>query len=1132
MRCSCPYFEGYKQHFLPPNDIFYQEVIKKTEIYSVIYLVFIIFGDNLVNLKKQNKMTENTHTSSLVSKVYTIETTPEYFGAYLNIARHNIFMISQEMSRKFNKKVPKLDDGKIGESFLIKDFAPTDSGNFIYQNLCRYLPLANAFSSDFRRSIEMEDDATGMDIVKLSSFLKIAFEELRVFRNDYTHYFSKATDTKRKVLVENKLAIQLKVLFEVAVKLAKKRFQDVIKDTCFDTVENSIKSELFVGKTNQITTKGLTFFCCLFLDKENAFHFINKISGLKKTGTADFKATREVFSVLCVKLPHNKLDSRDYQQALLMDALNYLQRAPNELYNALNENDQKKFKPTLNDKYDDEDYESYLKDISTLKRSWDRFPEFALNFLDASENFKYDFQIHLGKVETKSYSKRVLGKMPEEKNRSIVKDVKTFGKLSTYTDDVQQKIIKEKDFIKLFKGTEVKFIQYAPHYNIVGNKIALAFSDQEIFFNKESPQAFLSITELPKVVLLELLSSGAASRLIKIFLDKNEHCLLNRQWIDKIKEQLPNFSLLKRISTDSKDYEEYRANFHKRKLYLDKLLKAKGLDCRQIPSRIIDYCLNVEDTENNYSFKERIKKAASDCKKRIKDIEKGRQLKVGEMASELARDIIKLVIDRDVKTKITSFYYDLLQECLALYANNEKKQLFWDLCKRDLNLLDKDKGHPFLADLESKKINSTLDLYKAYLLLKKDWLHNTFYSTTWNKNKKKDETKIRMTKIGVPYTYQKWIKPDQDFDSWLNSVQPPCPIPPKKIGKPVNLPTNLFDSALITRLKKEVTISDDKETYNYSRLLGMWRKDLQPFYQQKRHYTIFKDRPYESVVTVDPKEDRSVKSYYESILDDVIEQCEEEKELISEAQLKVIFKKAVAEKEKKIRYYCTEDRILMKMINHVFQEISTINPESDIPKFTISLNDIYPNSENNPLEEKEDMEVRLYDKTIVAHRKRKDYSFFIRFLHDERMKNLLPYFKEEKIDFDKLVAEIKDYEKSREVVFSKSFELEKAILSVISPVGLVTLFNEGTKDGPNVQYKAYLNRLKENKFIDQDDYNLLSVIRNKFCHNDFPYLDEIKLIPSFNVSIYNFSQQIASWYEQKIDLILKDLSKIDNNYLQ
>lgn len=1092
-------------------------------------------------------MIKNKNTLHRISKTYTIKTTPEYFGAYLNIARHNVFMISQEMSRKFNK--PKLgDDSNIGNTFLTESFSFTDPGGIIYLNLCRYLPLANAFSSDFRRNIGMDDDATGTDIGKLADFLKMAFKELCDFRNEYTHYFSIDTGTQRKVNIKNELVLQLRELFEVAVKLAQKRFQDVISDKCFDNVRKKIGPELFVDETNQVTTIGLVFFCCLFLDKENAFHFFNKISGFKNSETPDFQATRETFSVLCVKLPHNKLNSQNPQQAVLMDALNYLQRAPKELYNTLGKNDQEQFKPTLNAKYDDKDYESYLKDISTLKRSRDRFPEFALNFLDASENFKYDFQIHLGKVETKSYSKRVLGQMPEEKNRSIVKDVKTFGKLSTYNDDVQKKIIEEKDFIELFKGTEVKFTQYAPHYNIVENKIALAFSNQEISFNKENPQAFLSISELPKVVLLELLSPGSAYNLIKNYLNKNKYCLLNRKWIDKIKEQLPCYSLLKRISTDSKkslnyrtkkDYDEYQAEFHQRKLHLDTILKPEGLDCRQIPSRIIDYWLNVEDTGNNYSFKERIKEAATDCKKRIKDIEKGRQLKVGEMASELARDIIKLVIDRDVKTKITSFYYDLLQECLALYANNEKKQLFWELCKRDLNLLDKDKGHPFLADLDRQRTNSTLDFYKEYLSLKKGWLHKTFYFTKWDEKKKKNETEIRMPEIGVPLTYQKWIKADDnseldnnlklvhDFDNWLKSVQTQNSTSTKQVPKPADLPTNLFDSALITRLKEKVTISDGEKTYNYSRLLGMWLKDLQPFYHKKRYYTIFKDRPYECVVNVDPTEDRPIKYYYESIFDDVIEQCKKEKERISEKQLKVIFKKAVAEKEKKIRYYCTEDRILLMMIRHVFLEMNTkknkSTSDSGISTFTISLNDIDPNSAKNPLKEEEDMEARLYDRTIVAHRKRKDYSFFIRFLHDERMQNLLPYFKEEKIDFDKLVAEMEDYEQYRERVFSKVFELEKSILSVISPEDKTKLFNEGTVKGPNVQHEAYLNWLKRKGYINQNDYDLLFEIRNKFCHNEFPEQKKINSMPSFDLSHGHFTLQIASWYEKMVNEILRKL---------
>ena len=308
----------------------------------------------------------------------------------------------------------------------------------------------------------------------------------------------------------------------------------------------------------------------------------------------------------------------------------------------------------------------------------------------------------------------------------------------------------------------------------------------------------------------------------------------------------------------------------------------------------------------------------------------------------------------------------------------------------------------------------------------------------------------------------------------------------------------------------------------------MWLKDLQPFYQNIRHYTIFKDRPYECVVKVNPAENKPIKDYYTSKLDNVIEQCKTEKKKPSEKQLKAIFKKAVVEKEKKIRYYCTEDRILLKMIRHVFQKMNTkkekLASDSGISKFPISLNDIYPNSAKNPLEEEEDMEAVLNGRTIVAHRKRKDYSFFMRFLYDERMENILPYFSEAKIDFDRLVAEMEDYEQCREVVFCKVFELEKSILSVISPEDKTTLFDEGTKkDCPNVQHFAYLNWLKEKNYINQGDWDLLFEIRNKFCHNEFPKKDKISKIPSFDLSHGHFTLQIASWYEKKVNEIQKQL---------
>ena len=109
------------------------------------------------------------------------------------------------------------------------------------------------------------------------------------------------------------------------------------------------------------------------------------------------------------------------------------------------------------------------------------------------------------------------------------------------------------------------------------------------------------------------------------------------------------------------------------------------------------------------------------------------------------------------------------------------------------------------------------------------------------------------------------------------------------------------------------------------------------------------------------------------------------------------------------------------------------------------------------------------------------------------------------------------------VVFCKVFELEKSILSVISPEEKIKLVKEGTKKGHNVQHFAYLNQLKEKKYIDQGDWDLLFEIRNKFCHNEFPERNIIDSIPSFDISRGHFILQIASWYEKKVNEILEKL---------
>jgi hypothetical protein len=422
-------------------------------------------------------------------KQYNLTDTPWYFGAYFNMARHNIYLISNKISDKFNlSKLGNEED--ISGSFLVnKDTIEKNGLNLLYTSITRFIPVIKVFSSDLlTKELKEEAEFQGVDIDKTIHFLKLAFEELNAFRNDYSHFYL-ANGAKRKISIGEDFAIYLRKLFAYAISYTKVRFKDVFPENSFNLVENIIFNQL-IDENNIISIRGLVFFCNLFLDKENAFHFFNKVTGFKDTRTYDFLATREVFTVFCVKLPHDKFVSDDSDQALQLDILNYLNRVPMDLHNALTESGKKQFQPHL-DKLTkgniaensigkdvkEEDYEKYIEAISTLKRNEDRFTEFALKYLDKRDTFNFHFQIHLGKSKIKSYKKSVLGDSPNEDNRAIIKDIKTFGKLSTFLDEseeVKEKIVEEKDFKKLFVGDNIEyFTQYAPKYNIKNNKIGM-----------------------------------------------------------------------------------------------------------------------------------------------------------------------------------------------------------------------------------------------------------------------------------------------------------------------------------------------------------------------------------------------------------------------------------------------------------------------------------------------------------------------------------------------------------------------------------------------------------------------------------------------------------------------------------
>lgn len=1163
-----------------------------------------------------------TQQSETQKKKRSLDQDPQYFGAYLNMARHNVFLIVNHLAAKFNlNELSEEEEIKNETCFLTKEI--TESPNHVYSLLTKYLTVTKVFNADLlpkseKESASFAQDST--DFKQLATSLKQLFIELDEFRNDYSHYFSSAFDKEniqRKSKIEASVGVFLRENFVRATEYTAQRFKDVFSEEDFSICKNYT----LVSPSNQITEQGLVFFICMFLEREAAFQFINKIKGFKNTAKKPFLATREVFLAFCVNLPSDKFISDNTEQAWQLDMLSYLSRCPNELYHSLDEESKKEFQPQLDvdrlqnvkeNSINEEDlfldYEEYISQITTQKRHTDRFPYFALRYLDESNSFVPSFQIDLGKAIVKSYPKSFLNR---EATRNIIENVRVFGKLKGYQVSDSETI--EQKTLKIALKEDVTFSQYAPHFALENNKIGISFKQSKVskgFYQTHTVDAMLSIHELPKVALLEILEKGKASSIIADFLAINQEKILNEAFIEQIKRQL-SFKPIKRhffsdnllsITTtedieasikacttqikkldsyhkknelaqkktklNSLYYARYVRDSNKRKEVISQILKQWNLSTSQIPSRILDYWLNITDNDPEITLKNRIKAEKKDCKKRLKDLENRKGPKIGEMATFIAKDILHLVIDKNTKQKITSFYYDKLQECLALYADVERKQIFIDLIGKELKLSNKTTGHPFLGDLNLQNIKNTKEFYRQYLEAKgtkgvneltidrktgrhkqtikeTNWIYSTFYCVTNDAKTHKKMVSISVPDSKpIPYDFAKLLKKPLTIQEWLRNVANGCKdhekANPQK--KAVDLPTNLFDAPLIHLLKQKAHIANlDTQKHNFSKLLALWLHDCQPFYNYRRAYAI------EEVPICFTPTQGSFNEHYQDKVRPIFEAMKarrkEENSLLSDGQRQKPpvqekdvwskLKKTIDENEKVIRFYQTKDRILLLMLNELFPtekggnlrlaEISPLVEKSPLNQpITIEqkvTGYVHTDSNGNRLKKSEKKEVT---KTIFdVNRKRKDFGVFKKFIKDRRLPDLFEYYDDEKIPLQQLREELSQYNKYKDLILDKVFELEKLIISKATESELENeILNQGNYS--NVQHLPYLKYLKARNLIDDQSLTLLKTVRNKFSHNQFPPKGIMNQFITWNEG-ESFSQQIYDRYTLEIDRIIAKL---------
>jgi len=1107
---------------------------------------------------------------------------PQYFGAFLNMARLNIFSISNHLAKIFDK-TPLDDEEKILTSFISDKKIKNLNWNKVIGILKKFMPIVKIVNAETLPKSEQEKlkDENKFnpknDFEKMCDFLFYLFKEISEFRNDYTHYYSIENKTERKKNVSPEIKDFLIENFNRAVEYTKDRFANVFTDKDFELAKNIV---LF-NDNSEITSLGLAFLISIFLEREYAFLFIGKVTGLKGTQHKSFLAVREIFMAFCVKLPHDKLVSEDRKQELSLLIISELNKCPQELYNVISDDEKKYFLPELdviakanvleNSVPDDEmDYDNYIQNITKKIRYENRFPYFALRYIDETNFFtKYRFQINLGKVLLNEYKKKLLN---EEEDRQIIDKAFAFGKLNLFLNN-EDEILKK---INKANGN-IEFEQFAPHYNFNDQLFKIGISNKEsypIFIKNENkangilkqtlPDAFLSLNILSDIILLDYLKKGESEKLIADFIQLNKSHILNWEFIEKIKAKFAGLEVFQKYSRGKKQPAAYRTERLKeledRKKRLNDVLTEYNLNDKQIPSRIIEYWLNINDTAKNKQISDKIKLMKNDGKDRLKDLRKNKAPKIGEMATFLAKDIVDMIISKERKVKITSFYYDKMQEGLALYNVEEKRKMFLDICNLpEINLFDPQAGHPFLSKINPAKIKYTTDFYRLYLeektckmvettnyktgkISKKDqsWMSNTFYKLEYSEKVGKNMTVVKLPSIisNLPLTIQKWCKENYDFKEWFDHIHGKIDNAPKPVAKPVDLPTNLFEPAIKHELQdifKNHIPFNDNDTNN--QLFKLWwtkvkNNGFMKFYNTKREYNI-----YDEKVIFEIKPQGKFSDYYQNALSKAFKNLsterKNEKQInralpdIDRKQVEKVFKQTIGNTEKKIRILQEEDALMLLMFEKLL----------DMPGINMLNNINMDNILDETIEVKQKIERKLsfddngeiiknddakktISKIIVEERKRKEYSVLHKYLYDKRLPELFEYFEEPEIPVAKLKLELDNYNQAKNEIFDLVFNFEKKLIEKDKD-GIIAKIETKPDEVPtgNIQHKPYLLWLKSKNYIDDSDFKFLNMVRNTFSHNQFPQKKTMEIfINTWNKT--KFAENIFEIYKLKIEFIL------------
>jgi|GEM_PF-2777384 len=945
-----------------------------------------------------------------------------FFGAYLNMAQHNAYLIIKDISEQFGLDISTLQENQLESADLIKKLKgkggrPKNSVQMT-NALVRRLPFLEAMKapeeSTYKAGTEKEKEvihAKEIQSGEVGKILTTAFEFMGQLRNFYSHYHHEDVDFKDFSVIE--------IIFDNAIKRAIKRIPDVNEENT-NHLLNAPTYAMY--KDGKLTNLGLTFFICLFLERKYAYLFLMQLEHFK--GQNDFVySNRRCFTDLSCNLPKPKLGSSEIE----MDILGELARCPKELFYRLSEEDKNKFFAEQKETEDE-------IPPPIMKRKDDRFASFALRYLEEKRLNKMRFQIHLGKVrrigEKHQYDKTIAG---VEAERVIMENLRTFAKLSeTNTEKTPEhwrvfnRDTNKKDLIR----TEIE--QFRPRHQITGNRIALKFLTEERnsvfpdlkFDNNQTklqaldtPDAILSTYELQNLVMYDQLhKEGAIEKDVETFIA--DYILNFRKFCEAVDKgevtPVADADFIKVVKASGKSKPEYSeaqlVELKNRQQSLKGILTNYGLQIQQLPDNLREYLLGYAPVNYKREALRILETKFSETLKLRTDSQKGFGPKVGEMATFLARDINHLKPPRewkDSKVRLNDEQYDNLQAAISQFSGQipQIEALFDELeltksysRSRAENEALQALMHPFLFRIklqDSANQGGIHIFYQRYLNKKADWLQGLMLLLKQEpygdfgpfNNFPEGYQNISLPEFTKKFDYVLRI------DKKLNRKKQYLFSDKEKTQKSaIFLPRGLFNAPIMEALffKKNIEVEPDDSLVM---AMSKYKPDSQSFYNFERIYTLKgRDEAPDTLYTGDANQIGAQMQ----VLKKEIEQMQSKRKAMSlpadwwetysqknkgkkkkeeltsiqktaqnlEYQINDLkkFRRSVMTNEQTLRYRQTNDRVLWLIVKNYFEDIDS-HFNIDISEWELH-NVGFEIKEKNVLNTKIDLSFPLYGYTI------------------------------------------------------------------------------------------------------------------------------------------------------------------------